>query len=86
MPVVFVSDGGHFDNLGVYELIRRECKNILVFDAGEDAHRQLSDLFQLTSQLTTDARSEEWYCTYEYQTIESDKPSEEVLQVNASHL
>jgi hypothetical protein len=28
-----VSDGGHFDNTGVYEMLRRRCKNIVLFDA-----------------------------------------------------
>ena len=30
---VNLSDGGHFDNLGLYELIRRRCKFIIVLDA-----------------------------------------------------
>lgn len=30
---VNVSDGGHFDNLGIYELVRRRCKVILAVDA-----------------------------------------------------
>ncbi len=33
---VHISDGGHFENLGVYELIRRRCRYIVVLDAGED--------------------------------------------------
>lgn len=33
---VYLSDGGHFENLGVYEMIRRRCKRILVIDAGQD--------------------------------------------------
>ncbi len=32
-----LSDGGHFDNLGIYELIRRRCGLILVCDGGEDS-------------------------------------------------
>jgi hypothetical protein len=31
-----LSDGGHFDNLGVYELVRRRCGLIVVCDGGED--------------------------------------------------
>ena len=34
---VNLSDGGHFENLGVYELIRRRCRCIIVGDAEEDA-------------------------------------------------
>ena len=33
---VNLSDGGHFDNLGVYELVRRGCRYIVVCDAGQD--------------------------------------------------
>jgi hypothetical protein len=34
---VYVSDGGHHDNLGLIELLRRRCKVILCFDASGDA-------------------------------------------------
>jgi hypothetical protein len=33
---VHLSDGGHFENMGVYELIRRRCRYIVACDAGED--------------------------------------------------
>jgi hypothetical protein len=33
-----LSDGGHFDNLGVYELVRRRCRFILIADAEQDAN------------------------------------------------
>ena len=35
---VYLTDGGHFDNMGLYELIRRRCRTILVCDAEEDPH------------------------------------------------
>lgn len=41
---VYLSDGGHFDNLGVYELVRRRCKVILAIDAGADPTRAFRDL------------------------------------------
>jgi len=31
-----LTDGGHFENLGLYELVRRRCKLIIVCDAGAD--------------------------------------------------
>jgi len=34
---VNLSDGGHFENMGLYELVRRRCKHIIVCDAEEDA-------------------------------------------------
>jgi hypothetical protein len=33
---VNLSDGGHFDNMGLYELIRRRCRFIVVCDAEQD--------------------------------------------------
>jgi hypothetical protein len=33
---VYLSDGGHFENLGIYEMIRRRCRVIVVSDAGCD--------------------------------------------------
>ena len=41
-PYVNVSDGGHFDNLGVYELIRRGCRYIIACDAGQDGEFNVS--------------------------------------------
>lgn len=41
---IYLSDGGHFENLGLYEMLRRRCRRILVLDAGEDADAQLTDL------------------------------------------
>jgi hypothetical protein len=41
---VYLSDGGHFDNLGVYELVRRKCKVIFAVDAGADDVRAFGDL------------------------------------------
>lgn len=33
---VNLSDGGHFDNMGLYELVRRRCRYIIVSDAEQD--------------------------------------------------
>lgn len=41
---VFLSDGGHFDNTGLYELVRRHCRFILMSDCGADAERAFDDL------------------------------------------
>lgn len=35
-PYVYVSDGGHFENLGIYELVRRRCRFIVACDGSED--------------------------------------------------
>jgi hypothetical protein len=33
---VYLTDGGHFDNMGLYELVRRRCRRILICDAEQD--------------------------------------------------
>jgi hypothetical protein len=44
---VNISDGGHIENLGVYELLRRKCKLIIAIDAGSDPEYRFSDLKNL---------------------------------------
>jgi hypothetical protein len=41
---VYLSDGGHFENLGVYELLKRRCHCIVACDAGADPDYTLEDL------------------------------------------
>jgi hypothetical protein len=41
---VYLSDGGHFDNLGLYELVRRRCRYIIASDAGMDPKFEFEDL------------------------------------------
>jgi len=41
---VYLSDGGHFDNLGLYEMVLRRCHDIVVSDAGSDEEFNLGDL------------------------------------------
>ncbi|HVZ10393.1 patatin-like phospholipase family protein [Rhodopila sp.] len=41
---VYLSDGGHFENLGIYEMVRRRCRRILVVDAGADGAASFEDL------------------------------------------
>jgi hypothetical protein len=35
-PYVYLSDGGHFEKLGLYEMVRRRCRFIVVIDADCD--------------------------------------------------
>jgi len=42
-PYVYLSDGGHFDNLGLYEMVLRRCHMIVVCDAGADSDFGFSD-------------------------------------------
>jgi hypothetical protein len=44
---VFLTDGGHIENLGVYELLRRRCSLILAVDTEADPNYTFSSLMQL---------------------------------------
>ncbi len=39
-----LSDGGHFENLGLYEMVLRRCRHIIVVDADADSEFQFEDL------------------------------------------
>src|SRR5205085_11095841 len=41
---VELSDGGHFENLGLYETVMRRCKRIIVVDASADSKYAFEDL------------------------------------------
>ena len=41
---VYLSDGGHFENLGLYEMIHRRCGRIIVVDASADPKGTFDDL------------------------------------------
>ena len=45
--LVNISDGGHIENLGVYELLRRRCRLIIALDATGDGQYQFDDLRNL---------------------------------------
>jgi hypothetical protein len=49
-----LTDGGHFENLGVYELIRRRCRLIVVTDVGCDPDYHFEDLSNLLIKCWTD--------------------------------
>jgi len=43
-PYVYLSDGGHFENLGLYEMVLRRCHYIVVSDGSCDTDRSFTDL------------------------------------------
>jgi hypothetical protein len=56
--VWYLSDGGHFEVSGCYELIRRRVSLILSIDGGEDPDYQFSDLSLLTRLARIDFSAE----------------------------
>jgi peptidoglycan hydrolase-like protein with peptidoglycan-binding domain len=55
---VYLSDGGHFENLAIYELVRRRCRLIVVVDAGADGKMNFADLGNAIRKCYTDLRIE----------------------------
>jgi hypothetical protein len=53
-PFVELSDGGHFENLGLYELVRRRCDVIVLSDAGADPQLSFSDLAYAAERIRVD--------------------------------
>ena len=51
---VYLSDGGHFENLALYELVRRECDVIVVSDASEDGGYGFGDLGNAVERIRVD--------------------------------
>ncbi len=49
-----VSDGGHFENLGIYELVRRRCKVIIAGDAECDESLEFGGLGNMIRICETD--------------------------------
>lgn len=51
---VYLSDGGHFENLGIYELVRRRCRYIVASDASQDGACSFEDLGNAIRKCYTD--------------------------------
>jgi hypothetical protein len=51
---VYLSDGGHFENLGLYEMVLRRCQFIVVSDGGCDFDCQLDDLGNAIRKIRVD--------------------------------
>jgi hypothetical protein len=53
-PYIHLSDGGHFENLGVYELVHRRCSVIVACDASEDVGESLGSLADTITKVRID--------------------------------
>ena len=71
---VNLSDGGHFDNLGLYELLRRRCKYIIVVDAECDEQYGFGALEQVVRFARVDFGVR---VDIDFRSIAPDKPGEQ---------
>jgi hypothetical protein len=53
-PYVLLSDGGHFENLGLYEMVLRRCRNIVVVDGSADPAGALEGLGDAVRKIRID--------------------------------
>jgi len=53
---VNLSDGGHFENLGIYEMIKRRCRYILVLDAAADVDLKFDGLGNALRKIRIDTK------------------------------
>lgn len=51
---VNLSDGGHYENLGIYPLLKRRCRVIIAADAGADPEFQMKDFANLQRKARID--------------------------------
>lgn len=53
-PYVSLSDGGHFENMGLYEMVRRRCRFIVLSDGGADPGCTFGDLGECVRKIHID--------------------------------
>ena len=53
-PYVYLSDGGHFENLGLWSMVARRCGIIIVSDAGCDPDYTFADLSNAVRRIRID--------------------------------
>jgi hypothetical protein len=51
---VYLTDGGHFENLGLYEMVLRRCRVIVVADAAADEEYNFTDLANAVRKVRID--------------------------------
>ena len=53
-PYVYLSDGGHYENFGLWEMVARRCRFIVVSDAGCDPEYGFDDLSNAVRRIRLD--------------------------------
>lgn len=60
-PFVYLSDGGHYENLGLWEMVARRCGLIVVSDAGCDPDYGFGDLSNAIRRIRLDLGIPIWF-------------------------
>lgn len=51
---IYLSDGGHFENLGLYEMVLRRCHTIVIVDGSQDGSYTFEDLGNAVRKVRVD--------------------------------
>ena len=71
----YLSDGGHFENTGAYELIRRRIKRIVLADCGADPQYRFDDLANLALKARIDFGVDlQWFGNSDLDRLWNEKP------------
>ena len=75
LPFCYLTDGGHFDNSGVYSLIQRGCNFIVYSDCGADPTPTLDDIGNLIRKVRIDFQTEITFDKDELLTFRDNPPT-----------
>lgn len=75
LPFCYLTDGGHFDNSGVYSLIQRGCNFVVYSDCGADPTPTLDDIGNLIRKVRIDFQTEITFEKDELLTFRDNPPS-----------
>jgi len=56
-PYIYLSDGGHFENLALYEMVKRGCRLIIVIDGAADPDFDYKDLGNALRKIRIDMKA-----------------------------
>jgi hypothetical protein len=82
---VYLSDGGHFENMGLYELVKRRCGLIIVCDAEQDEKYTFSGLGNAIRKCRTDLGIDIDLDTSKIAPKDENTPSEQHCAVGKIH-
>jgi hypothetical protein len=68
-PYLYLSDGGHFDNLALYEMVRRRCGTIVVLDGSCDAELAHKDLANAIQKIQVDLHVAITFCDGSFEPV-----------------
>ncbi|HEX8172083.1 MAG TPA: patatin-like phospholipase family protein [Thermoanaerobaculia bacterium] len=79
LPYSYLTDGGHYENTGVYSLIQRGCNVIVAGECGADPKTTLDDLGNLIRKVRIDFGTEITFHDEHIETLRSRPPGAHVM-------